>query len=61
MPQTLLEKITQSFAVGWPAGREVRSGDMVRIRPAHVMTHDNSGAVIPKFRAIGAERVKDLV
>lgn len=59
MPQTLLEKITQRYAVGWPGGREVRAGDMVRIRPAHVMTHDNTGAVIPKFRAIGATRVKD--
>ncbi len=59
MPQTLLEKITQAYAVGWPANRQVRAGDMVRIRPAHVMTHDNTGAVIPKFKSIGASRVKD--
>ncbi|MCA9753584.1 MAG: homoaconitase, partial [Gemmatimonadetes bacterium] len=59
MAQTVLEKITQSFAVGWPAGREVRSGDMVRIHPFHVMTHDNTGAVIPKFRSIGARKIFD--
>jgi homoaconitate hydratase len=57
--QTLLEKIAQRFAVGLPKGGEVRAGDFVRIRPARVMTHDNTGAVIPKFRSIGAERVKD--
>jgi homoaconitate hydratase len=54
-----VEKITQRFAVGWPADREVRSGDVVRIRPFHVMTHDNTGAVIPKFRSIGARRIHD--
>ncbi len=32
---------------------------MVTIRPRHVMTHDNTGAVLPKFRAIGATRVAD--
>jgi homoaconitate hydratase len=57
--QTVLEKITQRHAVGWPAGRPVRSGDMVRVRPSHVMTHDNTGAVIPKFLSIGASRIHD--
>jgi homoaconitate hydratase len=57
MGQTLLEKITQRFTVG--ASAPVRSGHVVRIRPAHVMTHDNTGAVIPKFRSIGADRVFD--
>jgi homoaconitate hydratase len=32
---------------------------MVTVRPFHVMTHDNTGAVMPKFQAIGAERVAD--
>jgi homoaconitate hydratase len=32
---------------------------MVRVRPSHVMTHDNTGAVIPKFLSIGASRVHD--
>ena len=30
----------------------VRCGDFVTIRPKHVMTHDNTGAVMPKFREI---------
>jgi homoaconitate hydratase len=59
MDQTVLEKITQRFSVGWPKDRLVRSGDVVRVRPFHVMTHDNTGAVIPKFRSIGATGVKD--
>jgi homoaconitate hydratase len=59
MPQTLVEKIAQRHAVGLPAGAELRAGDFVTIRPAHVMTHDNTGAVIPKFRSIGATRVHD--
>jgi homoaconitate hydratase len=59
MPQTLIEQIAQAHAVGLAAGHRVRSGDILRVRPAHVMTHDNTGAVIPKFRSIGAERVAD--
>jgi homoaconitate hydratase len=57
MPQTVTEKIIQAHAVDLEPGHEVRAGDMVTVRPFHVMTHDNTGAVIPKFRAIGAERV----
>ncbi len=59
MPQTLVEKIAQRHAVGWAEGTEVHSGDYLSIRPAYVMTHDNTGAVIPKFRAIGAKKVAD--
>ena len=59
MPQTVTEKIVQRHAVGLPAGHEVRAGDMVTIRPFHVMTHDNTGAVLPKFRAIGGTSVAD--
>jgi homoaconitate hydratase len=50
MPQTLVEKIATRFAVGLAPGQAVRSGDFITIRPKHVMTHDNTGAVIPKFR-----------
>ncbi|RMF59154.1 MAG: homoaconitase, partial [Calditrichaeota bacterium] len=57
MPQTLIEKIAQRFAVDLPRGHEVRAGDYISIRPAYVMTHDNSGAVIPKFLRIGAKRI----
>ncbi len=54
MPQTLIEKIAQKFAVGISKGTEVHAGDYISIKPAYVMTHDNTGAVIPKFRSIGA-------
>ena len=57
MPQTLIEKIAQRFAVDLPADHEVHAGDYLSIQPAHVMTHDNSAAVIPKFKAMGATRV----
>lgn len=52
MPQTLIEKIAQKYAVGLDAGHEVHAGDYLSIRPAYVMTHDNTGAVIPKFMGI---------
>ena len=52
MPQTSIEKIVQRYAVGLEPGAEVHAGDFVRIRPKHVMTHDNTGAVIPKFVSI---------
>lgn len=35
------------------------AGDFVTIRPKHVMTHDNTGAVIPKFKQIGATKIHD--
>ncbi|SYZ72838.1 Aconitase A [Candidatus Zixiibacteriota bacterium] len=54
--QNLVEKIAQKFAVGLD-NHIVRAGDYLSIRPAHVMTHDNTGAVIPKFKSIGASKV----
>ncbi len=59
MPQTLVEKIAQRFAVGLPDGHTVHAGDFLTVRPAHVMTHDNTAAVIPKFVSMGATRVAD--
>ncbi len=52
MRQTLVEKLATRHADGPAAGGVVRSGDFVMIRPRHVMTHDNTGAVIPKFKEI---------
>ena len=49
VPQTVIEKIVQKHAVGLPAGKVVKAGDYVMIRPEHVMTHDNTGPVITKF------------
>jgi len=57
MSQNLIEKIAQKFAVDLEQGHEVQSGDFLSISPAHVMTHDNTGAVMNKFKAIGATKV----
>ena len=54
MHQTLIEKIVQKHAVGLEPGQIVKSGDYISIQPAHVMTHDNTGAVMSKFKVIGA-------
>ena len=51
-PLTLVEKIATRYAVGLKAGEPARQGQIIRIRPKHVMTHDNTGAVIPKFASI---------
>lgn len=57
MAQNLIEKIAQRFAVDLEPGHVVHSGDYIMIQPAYVMTHDNTGAVIPKFRKIGAKKL----
>jgi len=54
--QNLVEKIVQKYALDLPEGYLVKSGDYVTIRPHHVLTHDNTGAVIPKFKSIGATK-----
>jgi homoaconitate hydratase len=59
MGLTLVEKIAARHADGLAPGTVVRSGDFVSIRPRHVMTHDNTGAVIPKFKQIGATTIAD--
>src|SRR5438045_6608500 len=59
MGLTLVEKIAARHADGLPKGAVVRAGDFVSIRPHHVMTHDNTGAVIPKFKQIGATKIAD--
>lgn len=57
MSQNLVEKIAQKFAVGLDDGQLVQAGDFISISPTHVMTHDNTGAVIPKFKSIGASKM----
>ena len=59
MSQTLIEKIAQKYAVGLSKNHEVHSGDYLSIKPAYVMTHDNTGAVIPKFKSIGASKISN--
>jgi homoaconitate hydratase len=57
VPQNLIEKIIQRFAVDLETKHEIHSGDFISIRPQFIMTHDNTGAIIPKFKAIGATRI----
>ena len=59
MGQTLIEKIVNAYATGLKPGEKVHARDYVSIRPKHVMTHDNTSAVISKFRSIGAKRIHD--
>ena len=58
MGQTIAEKVSQAHMTEGPS-RPLRAGDVVSLRPRHVMTHDNTAAVIKKFRAIGAESLHD--
>ena len=57
MPQNLVEKIVQQFAVGLEIKNEMRSREYSVIKPAYVMTHDNSAAVIKKFLSLSIEEV----
>ena len=54
MNQNLVEKIAQKYVVGLEPGQKVYSGDYIAIQPAHILTHDNTGAVMAKFKSIGA-------
>jgi homoaconitate hydratase len=58
MGQTIVEKIAQAHMVEGP-DRPLRTGDFISIRPHHVMTHDNTSAVMKKFKSIGAKRMAD--
>jgi homoaconitate hydratase len=58
MPQTIVEKIAQTHLAEGPK-RPLRTGDFLSIRPHHVMTHDNTSAVMSKFKDIGAKRIYD--
>src|SRR5207237_10547144 len=44
---------------GLATGILVRAGDFISIRPRHVMTHDNTGALIPKFNHDSASAIAD--
>ncbi len=58
MGQTIVEKIAQVHMAEGPS-RPLRAGDFLSIRPYHVMTHDNTSAVMKKFKAIDAKKVHD--
>ena len=54
--QTLVQKILRRHVLD---GGSADVGEFVSLRPRHVLTHDNSFAVIKKFREVGAARVYD--
>src|SRR5215472_7775881 len=56
MPQTIVEKLAQAHLAEGPS-RPLRTGDFVSIRPRYVMTHDNTSAVMSKFKGIGAKKI----
>ncbi|HEV2115876.1 MAG TPA: homoaconitase, partial [Terriglobales bacterium] len=56
MGQTVVEKIAQAHLAEGPK-RPLRAGDFVSIRPHHIMTHDNTSAVMKKFQGIGAKKL----
>ncbi|HKW27064.1 MAG TPA: homoaconitase [Terriglobales bacterium] len=58
MPQTVVEKIAQTHLAEGP-NRPLQAGDFVSIRPHHIMTHDNTSAVMKKFLGIGAKKIRD--
>ncbi len=58
MGRTIVEKIAQNHMTEGP-DRPLRTGDVVSLRPRHVMTHDNTAPVMKKFKAIGASRIHD--
>ncbi|MGI9012993.1 MAG: homoaconitase [Phycisphaerales bacterium] len=51
-PLTCVEKLATRFAIGLSPSDVARSGDIVTVRPTHIMTHDNTSAVIGKFKSI---------
>jgi homoaconitate hydratase len=58
MAQTVVEKIVQAHMAEGP-NRPLRAGDFISIRPRHILTHDNTSAVMSKFKSIGATKVFD--
>jgi homoaconitate hydratase len=58
MSQTIVEKIAQSHMAEGPK-RALRAGDFLSIRPHRCMTHDNTSAVMSKFKGIGAKKLND--
>ena len=59
MGQTVVEKIAERHLADGPPERPVRAGDFVTIRPRHILTHDNTAAVMKKFAKLGAPRIHD--
>ncbi len=56
-PSTFVEAVVEKHACGAPMTRAPRPGDIVWLRPAKLMTHDNTSAILARFRSMGATRV----
>jgi homoaconitate hydratase len=54
--QNLIEKIVQKYVNN---KNKVYSGDYVSIKPKHILTHDNSAAVINKFNKLPIKNIKN--
>ncbi len=57
MGQTIVEKIATAHAEGLKDGELVYAGDFITCVPKHILTHDNTSAVMGKFKAIGAAKI----
>ena len=53
MGRTFSEKV-----LGAKAGKGVKAGEIVTVRPDYILSHDNSAAIIREFRKLEMERVK---
>ncbi len=58
MAGTFVETVVAKHLAGGSA-RPARAGDVVWLKPTRLMTHDNSSAVLKRFRGLGAKRVAD--
>jgi homoaconitate hydratase len=54
---TLVEAIASRHLVDGPRDRAVRAGDLVTLTPARTMSHDNTSAILSRFKSFGATRV----
>src|SRR5262245_53358223 len=59
MPRTFVEAVVEKHACGAPLKRPPRAGDVVWLRPERLMTHDNTSAVLKRFRSMGGLRVAE--
>jgi len=55
MTQNRIEKIVQAFSESLKTHQKIQSGDFITVRPRHVMTHDNTAAVMMKYKSLGAQ------
>ncbi len=53
MGKTFVEKVFEK-----KVGREVKVGEIVTVEPDFVLSHDNTAAIIGKFKKMGAQKVK---